>query len=146
MGHGVSSESTVEFPGEKEGCEQEKGEKASYGDTVAVHGVRGIRDSQCYRAQGKQQGDGQKNPNKKYFRTCTTHDSCNRRISKASTNPGKFIKESTVPGHIWNYDTPHPFLCQNPPSLSYLKKLFIIELRVYIFLMLPYRVSAAGYI
>lgn len=90
--------------------------------------VMSAREPQCYGARGKQETYGQKTPNNnKYFRTCTTPDSCNGRISRAPTNPGNFIKKPTMPGHIWNYDTSHPFLCQNPPSLSCLKKLFIIN-------------------
>lgn len=78
--------------------------------------------------KGNKRDMGKKNPNNnKYFRTCTTPDSCNGCISRAPTNPGNLIKKPTMPGHIWNYDTSHPFLCQNPPSLSCLKKLFIIN-------------------
>lgn len=134
------------FLGKRKAENGRRDRRRQTGTQRLVRGVTGVREPQCYGAQGKQWGDGQKISNNKYFRTCTTHDSCNRRISKAPTNPGNFIKKSTMPGHIWNYDTPHPFPCQNPPSLSYLKKLFIIDLRVYIFLMLPYRVFAAGYI
>lgn len=112
-----------------------------------MHRVTDVVELRCYGAQGKQQGDGQK-------KKATINISgpvlpmtaVTGVYQKAPTNPGNFIKKSTMPGHIWNYDTPHPFLCQNPPSLSYLKKLFIIDLRVYIFLMLPYRVFAVGYI
>lgn len=56
--------------------------------------------------------EGQEMSSRKYFKARSTTDSWNKHISKAPTNPGNFIKKSTLPGHIWNYDTPHPFPCQ----------------------------------
>lgn len=46
MGHEVSSESTLEFPGEK-------GQKASDGDRAAVHRGTGTEEPQRCGAQGK---------------------------------------------------------------------------------------------